>query len=95
MKTIKSLENDKIVIIYDDELTMTPLFCELCEFPMKTIDDNIAFRKSGVCHNCDMRWSNTKGINLNNKIFPTKTTEEWQEYINVRLLIGKTILNYR
>lgn len=94
---IKFLQNGKIVVIANKnyEKTTLPLFCKVCEFPMKTKEDGISFRKVGCCERCDLRWSNTPGVDWENNLWPDKSTELWKEYYNERLIFSKPIINLK
>lgn len=82
--SISSIERDRIV----------PLFCPLCEFPLKTSDDSIAYDHCGVCVKCQNRWENTKEVDLNQKKYPDKSSELWKEYIEVRAFQAKPIFKF-
>jgi len=95
-KEIVSLENGKVIVVKPmDVSTIVPLFCKLCEYPMKTMEDSISFRKIGVCHYCENSWSKNKNCNIANGLMPNKETEEWLEYIIVRDIASKTIINFK
>jgi hypothetical protein len=73
-----------------------PLYCACCRFPMKTIEDTISFRRVGVCRHCDNKWTNYPGIDWKNReMWPKKDSEEWMEYIELRALYAKPILNLK
>lgn len=87
--------NGKILIVKPEEDYGTPLFCKVCDFPMKTIDDSFSYRKVGCCSKCDNRWGSHKSGKLNEGWTPDKTTEEWSEYIEDRISMGKHLINVR
>lgn len=91
-KKIKQICGGKIYIISSNADTVIPLFCRCCELPMRTIDDGLAFRKSGVCNKCDEKWTNRTG-----NVWPEgpdKSSGEWKEYLHVRSLLEKPELNF-
>lgn len=94
---MKSIYNGKIIVIVskDFEKITVPLFCPICDLPMKTKEDGLSFRKCGVCEKCDNRWSNKPGINWEEGKFPDKTSEDWLEYYNFRLIQAKPIINLK
>ncbi len=86
-REIKSTKQGKILVIRPVERnTIVPLFCDICGFPMKTLEDSIAFRKSGCCERCDLHWSK-KEID--------KESEEWKEYMEVRVLSSKPNIQFK
>lgn len=94
LKNIKSLLDGKIVVVANDDETAikTPLFCDICEFPMKTMEDSIAFRKAGCCNACDMRWGTpSKDWDIKEGVYPKKDSEEWLEYIEIKSLSSRSI----
>jgi len=95
-KEILSLENGKVIVVRPKDIsTIVPLFCKLCEYPMKTMEDSIAYRKTKVCHHCENAWAKNKNCDISNGIYPNKESEEWLEYIIVRDIASKTIINFK
>ena len=98
-KTIKSVMNGKIIVVSNDDSINTPLFCVVCSYPMKSIDDSIAYRKSGCCNYCDMRFGTPKegpdGWDIKNGRYPKKDTEIWADYIQLKSLSFTIIFNIR
>jgi hypothetical protein len=92
-KDIQSFMNDKIVVITtkDYQKTTVPLFCPICDFPMKTSDDSVSYRKNLCCFKCENRWLNNLTKKLQN---PDKESEIWKEYIEERALLSRTIFNF-
>jgi hypothetical protein len=92
-----SLEsNEKVVVISSSSgLKNVPLFCPICEFPMKTRDDGLSFRKVGCCLKCDNRWTSTPGVDWKSQKTPNKNSVEWKDYIEERLKCDKTIINLK
>jgi len=95
-KEIISYRNGKVVVVRNkDDTTTVPLFCKVCEFPMKTMEDSISYRKHGVCNHCDNRWTNDRHVNWVSGTLPNKTTEDWDEYISLRYISSKPIINFK
>jgi len=95
-KEILTYSNGKVVVVkYKDNSTTVPLFCKICEFPMKTMEDSISYRKHGVCSHCDNRWTNTRGVDWTSGTLPYKESEDWNEYINLRFISSKPIINFK
>ncbi len=96
-KKFKELENGKILLITPegDEDSNTPLFCRVCEFPMKTFDDTFSFRKDKCCSKCSNRWGSQKQGKLIEGWTPDKDSLEWKEYISERILLGKHLINLK
>lgn len=91
---IKSLEDGKILVIepYGAEPS-SPLFCPICAFPMKTIEDSISYRSFKCCNKCEMRWSTSNKGSLKEGWKPDQTSQEWCEYIEERKLLNKILIN--
>ena len=94
---MKTTCNGKLIIIVSKEFEKitVPLFCPICELPMKTKEDGLSFRKYGCCEKCDNRWTCTKGIDWAEGKLPDKTSEDWQEYYTYRLIQSKPIINLK
>jgi len=96
-KQIERLLDGKLIVIKDKNHTETtvPLFCLCCNFPMKTMEDSISYRKCKACHHCESRWSGQKNISLVDGIYPDKTSFDWKEFLEIRALSSKTIFNLK
>lgn len=92
-EVIDKLSDGRVVAIYSKNIDTqrVPLFCPCCEYPMRTMDDCVAYRKLRTCYHCSSRWSNTKGVVLLEGVFPDKSTEEWQEYLSFRQIVARNI----
>lgn len=95
-RIFKELENGKILLIKPEgEDIGTPLFCTVCEFPMKTLEDTFSHRKFSCCSKCSNRWSGNKEGDLLKGWIPNKESQEWKEYIQERILLGKSLINLK
>lgn len=95
-KKIESLHEGKVVVVKPaDESNIVPLFCKLCCYPMKTIEDSISYRKVGVCSHCDGRWTNDRRVDWASDITPQKEWEEWVEYIEIRRISARSPISFR
>lgn len=84
-KTIETLMNGQLVVVRpEDTSEIVPLFCKICAYAMKTLEDSIAYRKVGVCSKCDGRWTNDKRVSWTEGKHPGPEWEEWAEYIKER-----------
>lgn len=94
---VKITNNGKIMVIVakNFEKITVPLFCSICEFPMRTKEDGLSFRKHGCCEKCDNRWTYKPGINWSEGKTPNKLSEEWVEYYSFRLIISKPIIKIK
>lgn len=90
--TVESRKNGRILIIRPETPTV-PLFCGLCEFPIKTLDDVISCQNHQVCNKCEMRWSGQKEWKSGWK--PDKNSQEWLEYIQERKLLSRNLISFR
>lgn len=87
---------DQLLILNKEKTSAVDLYCACCRFPMKTLEDTLSFRKVGVCHYCDNQWTNYPGIDWKNPTkWPDKSSEIWQEYIDLRYFYAKPILNFK
>lgn len=66
---------------------IVPLFCPLCEFPMKTREDAEAFLDCRTCDPCKKEWKEIEPIDF--------SSENWVKYRERRKLLAKTIINIR
>ncbi len=95
-KKIESLHNGKVVVVKPlDQSNIVPLFCKVCCYPMKTIEDGISYRKVGVCSQCDNRWSTDKRINWDSEQLPKPEWEEWKEYMEIRRISACSPISFR
>lgn len=94
-KIIKHLLGDKIVLILPENDKTTPLFCHICKFPMKTLEDSISFKKMGCCNLCELRWSTTKYGKLEEGWVPGSDTEGWEDYMSTRNIYFKRLINLK
>lgn len=93
-KKIKMLADGRVAIVTpEDTSEIIPLFCCCCDFPMKTADDSISYRKHKICSQCDDRWTSKPGIVWPSG--PEKTSIEWQTYLENRLLLEKPTINFK
>jgi len=91
---IKLIAEGQIAVVSPiDTSSVVPLFCPCCERSMKTSDDGLTYRKVRVCHKCDERWTNKPGVSWPQG--PDKTTEEWEQYLELRSLLEKPSLNFK
>jgi hypothetical protein len=83
-KKIKTVLNGRVVVIAPTNTeNIVPIFCSCCNFPMKTSEDSVSFRKYGVCEHCHNRWSNKPGVEW--PTGPDKNSDDWKTYIETSL----------
>jgi len=93
---IKTLCGGKIVVIIPETQDQTvPLFCDLCLFPMKTLEDSLSYKKNKCCSICEMKWSKTIFGNWDEGWRPTKEVQGWNEYLEERKLLNRPVFNLR
>lgn len=94
---IRALLNNKIILVYPKDIRdkNPPLFCPCCEMPLRNLEDSIAWKISRTCYYCNMRWSGVKDIDLINGVYPDKTTDVWAEYIEIKRISLKTVINFK
>lgn len=95
-KTIETLMNGQLVVVRPEDMSETvPLFCKICAYAMKTLEDSIAYRKVGACSKCDGRWSNDRRVSWKENIYPTPDWPEWEEYIKDRGISARSPIIFR
>jgi hypothetical protein len=55
-REIKILHEGKLIVLRlkgDNP----PLFCEVCSLPMRTLEDNLSYRKHKCCQWCALEWA--------------------------------------
>ena len=87
-REMKVLENGKVLVVRPLEAssTIVPLFCPLCSFPMRTLEDSISYRKSQCCEQCFLF---CRG---NREELPY---EQWEEYIIQRQTKPKQLIKFK
>ena len=93
------LEAGKIILVKPkDKSVIVPLFCPLCEFPMRTSEDSMTFRDSGVCHHCDLKWIrpfDLKHWTPQSRHLSEYMPVQWEKYIEQRKLLSKPTMSFR
>lgn len=81
-KVITPLCEGKVVVSepVDNDKVVVPLFCPLCDYPMKTATDAKCFKEHKMCELCVLYWNTGKPGETN----PDKTSERWQMYMERR-----------
>ena len=95
IKTITIPDNgDAIFVIAPKNFNKThiPLFCPLCEFPMKTKEDIAEYSREKLCEKCSYKWSDKKDV-IYKKYF--KDSDEWEEYLEYREKMSRIVLNIK
>lgn len=94
IKTIITDSNDAVFIIAPKNFneTYVPIFCPLCEFPMKTKEDVSEYKRVQLCEKCSYKWSDKKNL-IYKKHF--KDSDDWEEYLEHREQVSKIILNLK
>jgi len=95
-KRIETLMDGRLVIVRPENTTETvPLFCKICAFAMKTLEDSIAYRKVGVCSKCDGRWTNDRRVNWEEGRHPGPDWEDWADYMVERGISARAPIIFR
>jgi hypothetical protein len=93
-RDIKILANGKIVVVKPlIHSVITPLFCEVCEYPMKTSDDSAAYKMFGCCDRCALKFAFGNKEKWEKGWRPT--SEDLKEYKEERELLAKPLLILR
>lgn len=98
--TIETKHNGKIVLVYDksvQEHFVVPLFCPICSFQMKTMQDSLSYRKMKCCNKCEIYWGYKKEVDFSDeeKLPKILFAEEWDEYIKNREISSRPILIFK
>jgi len=80
-REIKILHEGKLVVIKLKGI-IVPLFCGVCNTPMRTLEDGLSFRKHECCHWCALEWADSEFYDWENGWRPTK--EKIQEVLETR-----------
>lgn len=98
-KKIKTIGDGKVLVVYskNSHKLKVPLFCPLCDFPMKTQEDASSYKNKGCCDKCDVYWRSDKSFELGIKKFKELicTTDKWSEYYEHRNSLSKAIINIK
>lgn len=76
--------NDVLIIKPSDKNDIVPLFCSVCEFPMKTSDDFLSFKDNECCYKCNFYLAAKYREQWNNGWRPEKDSEEFKKYMEFR-----------
>lgn len=71
-----------LVIRPTDKSNVIPLFCSVCEFPMKTSDDFLSYKDYSCCHKCKIHLVSRDIEKWKNGWRPE--TQELKKYIDFR-----------
>jgi hypothetical protein len=71
-----------VVIVPTLDYSVTPLFCPICDFPMRTSDDMDCFEKAKCCESCYLRWVEAQPVVWASGWRPTD--DELKTYIDMR-----------
>ena len=97
---VKSINNSKVIVVFDSfvkDNIVVPLFCPICSFQMKTLQDSFSYREKGSCEKCQIYWGYKNELkddlkaNHPKEFFP----EQWEEYIKERELQARPILIFK
>lgn len=56
-REIKIFSNEKLMVIRPFNFKSTPLFCSLCKFPMKTLEDSTCHKEYDCCQLCAIHFA--------------------------------------
>lgn len=90
---IEQFNDGKIVVIKPKNHKLIPLFCPLCNFPLKTIDDILSYRQYDSCDLCSLNFAITNLKNWQNGWRPSK--EELVDYLDNKEKVSRPIFILR
>lgn len=84
-KVVKPLHGGKVVVTLpeNNDKVVVPLFCPMCQYPMKTSGDARSFKEHELCEMCVLFWGT--GV-LASGTGPDKESERWKAYMERRHL---------
>jgi len=68
--------NDIRIIVPLEGYDPVPMFCGICDFPMRTSDDLLSFRKFECCEGCMLEWAEARQIEWKNGWRPQEEAVE-------------------
>ena len=78
------------VIFLDDSNENDTFFCDICKFPLKTIDDFIKNKEYACCDECFMKFAEARKEDWKDGWRPNKTTIEEYIYLRRSMFSNKT-----
>lgn len=94
-REIKETECGVIVLRAIERQETVPLFCPCCEYPMKSQDDFLSFRKTGCCDMCSIHFANTNIENWNKGWRPNKESESWKDFLLKKDLSSRKKVSFK
>ena len=88
------IENDVLVIRPNDKDNIIPLFCPICDFPMKSSDDFISFKETSCCYKCKIYLVAPHVEEWKTGWRPEKDSEELKNYIELRKQTFKPTIRF-
>jgi len=92
-KEIKILSR-VVVVRPKDKRSVVPVFCPCCSFPMKVVDDFLAYREFECCHHCELKFARTNKERWDLGWRPDQASDTWLEYIQLREVLFKPVFNF-
>jgi len=93
-KELKIVADGKLVVIRPkDKRNVVPLFCPVCEFPMKDSADFLSFREFECCQHCELKFARTHSGWVEG-LRPSKQSVGWLEYIQNRELLFRPVIKF-
>ena len=90
-RVVRFVNDGKVIVIKPtDKTSIVPLFCPMCNLPMQTSADALAFRKTGGCNLCNMNWCYPYSKQWADGWRPwISSPERWTDYLERRVASSK------
>jgi hypothetical protein len=85
---------NKVLIVKPSNKEITPLFCPICNFAMKTSDDFLSFKDYQCCDKCKFYFVAPNLEKWNSGWRPKKKSTQLKEYTNYRNQSFKPIIRF-
>lgn len=76
-----------LIVKSKDDQELVPMFCQLCQFPMKQFIDTVSYRNSKRCSMCELYWHTIQTID--------KSSKEWTRYMELKIEKLKPVIVFK
>jgi hypothetical protein len=84
-----------LVIKPNDKEKIVPIFCEVCDFPMKSVDDFLSFKEYECCDKCKIYIVAKHVEQWKTGWRPRKDSEEMKHYVEFRTESFKPTIRFK
>lgn len=85
----KFLNNNNIIVVKPKEYKPLTLFCPMCRFPIKSLEDVLSLKdpESNCCESCKLWKAGLQDLNISKE----KKDKMWESYMETKSLRAKMI----